>query len=311
MGRRKRPYAPGMIFHLVTRTHRGEPWYVPALRDEIAGLVAGMVARTDARLVAYTVMPNHLHILLRQGVMDLSAVMQPLLRRVALLVQRYHRFQGGVVERRYRDRLCASAAHVREALVYAHLNPWRAGLCGDDLLYRWTTHAVYQPDADILVPGVDPRVRRIILELFATESGQSDNMLCLNYMTLLLRRMRGRSHCTGEAWVPSPPLESTPQFPAGDAVWAQTFPLNPSWSRLHPYARLPDLRDFIATQLAGAGGAAPVDRLRGSWLPRPHAKLRSDLIGKAAERGFRTGVIARFFDVSPATVARVRHQPRS
>ena len=135
MGRRKRPYHPGTIFHLTSRTHRHEEWFDPGLRTTIVELIHRMVARTDAQLLAYAVMPNHLHIVLRQGRMELAQVMQPLMRRVALQVQRQHGFEGSVVERRFRDTACTTPDHVRMAIVYTHLNPWRAGLCGDDLSY--------------------------------------------------------------------------------------------------------------------------------------------------------------------------------
>ncbi|MFW6330926.1 MAG: transposase [Gemmatimonadota bacterium] len=83
-----------MVFHLVSRTHRHEPWFEPALRPGIARLIQDTTGRTDAELMAYAVMPNHIHVLLRQGYDELKDVMQPLLRRVAYRVQQYHGFEG-------------------------------------------------------------------------------------------------------------------------------------------------------------------------------------------------------------------------
>ncbi|HEX7120060.1 MAG TPA: transposase [Longimicrobiales bacterium] len=307
MGRRKRPHHPGMVFHLVSRTHRREPWFTPQLRPAIVDLIHRMVGRTDAQLLAYAVMPNHLHLVLRQGRGELSGVMQPLLRRVALRVQRQHGFEGGVVERRFRDRSCMSPDHVRSAIIYTHLNPWRAGLCGDDLAYEWTSHRAYLPGADPTEFGIDKEVQGRVLELFAEHEHCTRDELCRRYLASLDWRMRMDRVAAGfQAADTADPLFLPAPTVAGDAAWARYFSAD-ARGETDGDVPLPDLRDFLRGQLDRYEPGMMVTELRGSWLPRSTARLRANLIRAAAERGYRTGAIARFFDIAPQSVSRARY----
>ncbi len=283
-----------MIFHLTSRIHRREHLLVPAIRGEVTRLIRTMVGRTDAELLAYAVMPNHIHVILRQGPTQLSGIMQPLLRRVAHRVQAHHDFEGAVVERRYRDQLCATPEHVREAIVYVHLNPMRAHLCGDDLDYDWTSHCAYLPGISPADFGVDPIGQLPILALFAQSEGRTRAGLCGDYLAWL--RYRIRQDKNPEERLPRPDTR------AGDATWHQHFG-QPVGSTFGAERALPDIRDFILAQLPRLAPGHTLESLRGSWLSRPAARSRGDLIRAAARRGYRTCRIAELFAVSPATVS--------
>lgn len=307
MGRRKRSYHPGMIFHLVSRTHRREAWFTTELRSVIVDLIRRMVARTDAQLLAYAVMPNHLHIVLRQGRMELAQTMQPLMRRVAVRVQRVQQFEGTVVERRFRDTPCASPDHVRSAIVYTHLNPWRAGLCGDDLAYPWTSHAAYLPGADPTAFGIHPAAQERVLELFADEAHLSRDQLAVRYRSHLEWRMlQVRYVAAVEAGHPATPPPPAPSTVAGDMAWLRLFSLNGSGAPGGD-PPLPDLRDFINNLISSCDPGLTIGKLRGSWVPRSVAQLRARLIRAAADRGFRTGELARFFAIAPQSVSRAKY----
>lgn len=298
-----------MIFHLVSRLHRREPWFVPDLRGEVASLIRRMIGRTDARLLAYAVMPNHLHVALRQGQTELGDVMQPLLRRVAHRVQVRHGFQGTVVERRYRDRLCRTADHARETVMYIHLNPWRAGLCDDDLAYPWMTQDAYLSGADPVSFGIDPHVQLSVLELFALGEERTREGLCRDYLRWLRWRMsHGRGSTSGFAdldGLPPPPPESL----LATRAWRRHFAGCVQRQGNGPVRTRPDLRDYVMAQLPRLAPGYQLSDLRGSWLPRPAVRCRKRLIRAAAGRGYRTGKIARLLDISPTTVSLAKHGP--
>lgn len=307
MGRRRRPYAPGAFFHLVSRLHHRRPLFTPPIRSQIVRLIHASVAYTDARLVAYAVMPNHLHVIVRQGTSELAAVMQPLLRRVAHRVQKQHGIEGTVVERRYRDRLCANAEHLRHALVYTHLNPWRAGLCGEDLKYPWSSQAAYLPDADPAEYGIDPGLQERVLHLFAAEPRANRPDLCRDYKGWVEWQMRRDAALRQSAEsLTDESLANRPPTWAGDDVWLRYLA---DYDRGPPHGdrSLPDLRDYIHIELARIAPLITPRQLQGSWLPRPLGRVRARLIRSAAERGYRTGLIARFFGISAQSVSRIKH----
>lgn len=308
MGRQKRPYAPGMIFHLVSRTHRREPLFSPDLRAEVASLIQWMVGRTDAQLLAYVVMPNHLHLILRQGRSELSAVMQPLLRRVAHRVQRRHDFEGVAFERRFRDQPCRTADHVREALIYAHLNPWRAGLCGADLAYPWMTQQAYLPGADPARFGIDPHVQLQVLELFAGHGRHSRDEFCQDYSRWLQWRIdKDRARDATVRRSSSPETNPPPAAPGGEDAWRRHFAPAVRYDFEGGRKSVPDLRDYIAGQLPRVAPGCTAEDLRGSFLPRSVARYRARLIRSAAERGYSTGDLARYFHISPTTVSTAKY----
>lgn len=307
MGRRKRPYHPGTIFHLTSRTHRREAWFDPGLRTTIVELIHRMVARTDAQLLAYAVMPNHLHIVLRQGRMELAQVMQPLMRRVALQVQRQHGFEGSVVERPYRDRSCTTPDHTRSAIIYTHLNPWRAGLCGDDLAYDWTSHAAYLPGGDPEKFGILPEVRERVLELFADQPNLTPDELAERYRAALEWRMRAdRFQMAAESGSPSEPPPATPAMVQGDLAWKRLRPLSIDRVESERQPSL-DLRDFIKSLLVTHAPGADLTDFRGPNRSHRIARIRLELIRAAARNGFRTGEIARFFAISPQLVSMAKY----
>jgi REP element-mobilizing transposase RayT len=296
-----------MIFHLVSRTHRREAWFTPELRSVIVDLIRSTVARTDAQLLAYAVMPNHLHIVLRQGVMELAETMQPLMRRVAIRVQRAQKFEGTVVERRFRDTPCTSPDHVRSAIVYTHLNPWRAGLCGDDLDYPWTSHAAYLPGADPAVFGIHPEAQERVLELFADEAHLLRDQLAVRYRAHIEWRMlQDRYLAAVDAGHPVMPPPPAPTTAAGDRAWHLLFAPNGTGTQGGD-PPLPDLRDFIKNLISSHDPGLEIDELRGSWVPRWIAQVRARLIRAAADRGFRTGELARFFAIAPQSVSRAKY----
>ena len=310
MGRHRRSHLPGTIFHLVSRTHRREAWFTPDLCPVITLLIRKSTAHTDARLLAYAVMPNHLHVIVRQGRMPLSTVMQPLLRRVAHRVQRHHGFEGAVVERRYRDRPCTTPDHVREAIAYTHLNPWRAELCDADLAYEWSSHAAYLPGADPRAHGISPHAQHQVLALFANGPATTRNDLCRCYLRFVDWRIRlDRYRAALEAGDEPGPPPFAPDTLAGDENWQQYF-VSDGVDDPDGIQPLPDIRDFVLNQLTLLAPGLTIDACRGPWLPRRVAKMRQEIMRAAANRGFRTGAIARFFMVAPQTVSRAKHSPQ-
>src|SRR5512145_1122737 len=111
-----------MLFHITTRTVCHRKWFTPRNRSRIEGIIAAALVRSDASLLAHTIMPNHLHLLVQQGNAPLARLMQPLLRRVALLIQHTHGIEGHVFERRFRDKPCPDADYARNAIAYIHRN---------------------------------------------------------------------------------------------------------------------------------------------------------------------------------------------
>ena len=119
-----------------------------ALRhSQMAGTIEHALLRFDGtryRLIAWCIMPNHVHVLIRPDV------------RLAGIVQSWKSFTGrwalahnaelelGVPGnvfwmREYWDRYIRNETHLRQVIDYIHFNPVKAGLCGSPQAWPWSS----------------------------------------------------------------------------------------------------------------------------------------------------------------------------
>lgn len=316
MGRRYRPHLPGGTFHLTARLHRREALFTPELRTRLVTVLREQVAYADVELFGFVVMPNHFHLVLRQGKAPLSHFMQPFLRRAALLVQRVHEQDGYVFERRYRDRPCADPDHLRNSIVYTHLNPVRAGLCADPGAYAWSSYGAWVGRAHAPDGGPHPVSLERALPLFASGPARSLAELRRDYRVFqqwreTCDRVQARSEADDEVY-PLPPM---PHVAHGDANW--TSYLVPSteaicessstvpWAAATPNAGRPDLNAIARAVLGNSRPAMDADLVRSRWGGPAYVRTRHRIIRQAAAIGYRSAQIAAYLRISRSAVSAV------
>ncbi|HUG15572.1 MAG TPA: transposase [Thermomicrobiales bacterium] len=298
---------PGVVFHLTARIQCRAP-----LLADIEGSAASMIleatARSDARLVAYAVMPNHLHIVLQQGGRPLSHYMQPLLRRIALLVRRTRAWEGHVFERRYRESACLTAEYLRNAIAYVHLNGLRAALASSVDTYEWCSQRRF---CDCDAPDHLSRMAmEDALRVFAPFGGDVLARCRDNYREFVSWRIAMDAHAAqadanagGDFHPPSPP-----SLFGGDEHWTRAyepFVQAEAESRKRAPRRM-DLRDIARTVMADVDPAMRLEDLREGGSTRTLIRVRNAVIVRAAASGYSSRAIARFLSVSPPTVSSIR-----
>lgn len=294
MSRSIRPHMPGLAFHITARTQGREPWFVEELRATIDRYIVEGVTSSDSMLLAHTVMPNHFHIVVRQGRRPLGWVMHPIMRRTALLIQRACDKQGHVFERRFRTVACENADHLRRAIVYTHINPLRAHLCADLSEYPWCSHDRYVLDEDNGVVGIE-----IVhaLKLFGDVPTRSITDLRRAYVRYVSWRRDKDRHIEFDLpfTVPEPPSAS------GDRHFSECFSALAPLSRAHHK----DLRDKAIELLEQIDRYASIDSLRRRNVSRALTAVRNQLIAGLRQAGYRGKQIADFLRVSDSTVSAV------
>jgi len=144
MPREPRGTLQGALCHVIGRGNGGQPIF----RDtaDYARFTERMrrdVRRTSCALYAYVLMPNHCHLLVEVGQQPLAALMQPLLTAHAGYFNDKWGQTGHLFHRPYHAIVCERDAHLLELIRYLHLNPVRAGLCGDPQEWDWSSHRFY------------------------------------------------------------------------------------------------------------------------------------------------------------------------
>jgi REP element-mobilizing transposase RayT len=129
MPRKTRIDAPGALHHIIARgIERKKVFRDDTDRVEFLERLAGILADTATGCLAWALIPNHFHLLLRTGSTPISSVMRRLLTGYAIYFNRRYRRSGHLFQNRYKSILCQEDAYLLELVRYIHLNPLRAKL---------------------------------------------------------------------------------------------------------------------------------------------------------------------------------------
>jgi REP element-mobilizing transposase RayT len=145
MPRKARIDAPGVLHHVIIRgIERRKIFLDDTDYDDFLDRLAALIPETQTTCMAWVLMTNHTHFLLRSGPHGLSGLMRRLLTGYAVKFNRRHRRHGQLFQNRYKSILCQEDAYLKELVRYIHLNPLRAGMVeGVDRLqaFRYSGHA--------------------------------------------------------------------------------------------------------------------------------------------------------------------------
>ena len=113
-------------------------------REDFVARLAAVCANASLSVLAWALLPNHAHLLVRTGRLPLATAMRRLLTGYAINFNRRHRRSGHLFQNRYKSILVEEDPYLLELVRYIHLNPLRAGLVADLVVldrYPWAGHS--------------------------------------------------------------------------------------------------------------------------------------------------------------------------
>lgn len=129
MPRQPRIDIPGLLHHVIARgIERRRIFLCPPDYDDFLNRVCVSVGKHPSQVVAWALMPNHFHLLVRSGPQGLSPLMRSLMTGYAVAFNRRHRRAGYLFQNRFKSIVCEEGAYFNELVRYIHLNPLRSGL---------------------------------------------------------------------------------------------------------------------------------------------------------------------------------------
>ncbi len=129
MPRGSRIDAVGAVQHIMVRgIERTKIFKSDTDRDRFVQRLSDILSDTKTTCYAWSLMPNHFHLLLRTGETPISNVMRRLLTGYAIEFNWRHHRTGHLFQNRFKSVLCQEDAYLLELVRYIHLNPIRAGL---------------------------------------------------------------------------------------------------------------------------------------------------------------------------------------
>ncbi|MBU0567715.1 transposase [bacterium] len=138
---------PGAICHITQRATGREPLFLEE-GDYLymLHLLKEKAEKFNFTVFCYSLMPNHLHLLIRLSGDNLSMAMKQLYGEYATGFNKKYQRKGHVFGAPFRQALCFDESYFLAASTYIHLNPVRANLIEDPGKYRWSSCKLYVED---------------------------------------------------------------------------------------------------------------------------------------------------------------------
>lgn len=139
------PRGPRFVFqnafyHVFNRGINKQPiFFSPADYEFFLRKFLALKDKYDHSIYALTLMPNHFHLSIQTRKTPISAIMSSLTTSFSMYFNRTHQHVGPVFQNRFKSILIQSNAYFIRLSQYIYLNPVRAGLVSDPLLYPYSS----------------------------------------------------------------------------------------------------------------------------------------------------------------------------
>lgn len=144
MGRANRVIFEGAIYHVIIRGNNKEYIFQnPKHKSFIIKQLREYQEILDFDLLAYVIMNNHYHFIIRTKKISISKVMFYINNTVGKYLCRELKWSGHIFDKRYTCKIVSTDIYLLWLLRYIHRNPIRAGLCENLNDYRWSSHYFY------------------------------------------------------------------------------------------------------------------------------------------------------------------------
>ncbi|PIV19016.1 MAG: hypothetical protein COS41_02420 [Elusimicrobia bacterium CG03_land_8_20_14_0_80_50_18] len=142
--RRARLTYEGAYHHVMNRGILGEKIFPDAgARNKFIKLLGKKAASSKINLLAYSVLPNHYHLVLQNSSGQLSSFVKRLAGAYAIYYRARFGGKGYVFQNRYKSTLVQKDNYLRRIVIYALMNPVKAGLANNPFDYEWSSAKEY------------------------------------------------------------------------------------------------------------------------------------------------------------------------
>ena len=164
MARLARRESPTGYYHVMARGNNRETIFKNAAEKRyFIELLQHTVEDNKIIVVAYCLMDNHVHLLLRSGLQEMSEAFKWINIKFAGRYNHKYERVGHVFQDRFKSEIISTEEYLIQALRYIHNNPVKAKMVLDVSTYEWSSYNSYTGESNVLI---DVTEKQIILGLF-------------------------------------------------------------------------------------------------------------------------------------------------
>lgn len=132
MPRSSRIDAPGALHHIMARGLEGVDLFgTDTDREDFLARLGSVLTGTGTACMAWCLIPDHVHLVLKTGTAPVSTVMRRLLTGYAVGFNRRRRRGGPLFRNRFKSVLCQEDRYLLQLVRFVHRHPLRAGQVED------------------------------------------------------------------------------------------------------------------------------------------------------------------------------------
>ncbi|VAX35970.1 hypothetical protein MNBD_UNCLBAC01-1160 [hydrothermal vent metagenome] len=144
MSRPLRIEYPEAWYHVLNRGRRKENIFFQDADHKLFFKLIGEASRLyKLEVHAYSLMPNHYHLLVHTPEGNLSKIMCYINGTYTQILNKKYQYEGSLFKGRYKSVLVEKDEYLLELVRYIHRNPLKAGLVKKLGMHQWTSHRAY------------------------------------------------------------------------------------------------------------------------------------------------------------------------
>lgn len=144
MARMPRILAESNTYHIVMKSNNSEQlFFDDADYTMFLKSIKSACNEYDAKILAYCVMNNHIHLLIQFSDVNMSNVFKSFGASFAYKYNKKYNHSGSIFNGRYYSKAVDDEAYLLAVLRYIHYNPLKAGICDELGDYEWSSYNEY------------------------------------------------------------------------------------------------------------------------------------------------------------------------
>ena len=164
MPRKARIFSPTDYYHIMMRGINKEEIFSNVTHKKlIKELVNDQFIENRVSLIAYCIMNNHLHLVVKGSLTDISTALKKINIRFAMKLNKEQNRVGHVFQDRYKSEIINNDEHLLQVIRYVHNNPVKAKIVNSPKEYIWSSYGCYAKKNEEII---DLDIMDEILEMF-------------------------------------------------------------------------------------------------------------------------------------------------